>query len=66
MEFLTEFGVTQLDLMNIIAIVIVLLVVLALIRAVFRVTRSIMRMGCAIIFLVAGILLMLSFLNSGG
>ena len=63
MEFLAETGITQLDLMNIIAIVVVLLVVLALVRVVFRVTRSIFRMGCAIIFLVAGILLLLSYLN---
>ena len=63
MEFLTEFGITQTDLINIGAIVVVLLIILGALRAVFRLTRTIMRTGCLIILLIAGILLFLSYLN---
>ncbi|MDJ0753263.1 MAG: hypothetical protein QNJ45_07085 [Ardenticatenaceae bacterium] len=63
MDFLTEFGITQTDLINITAIVVVLLIILGALRAVFRLTRTLMRTGCVIIFLIAGFLLLLSYLN---
>lgn len=63
MDFLTEFGITQTDLVNITAIVVVLLIILGALRAAFRLTRTLMRTGCVIIFLIAGFLLLMSYLN---
>jgi len=61
--FLAQYGITQTDFLNIIAIVVVLVVVLGVLRTIFRWTKTIVRMGCFFIFLVAGILAFLAYLN---
>ena len=62
-SLLAQYGLTQTDLLNIIAIVVVLLVVLGVLRTLFRWTKNLVRMGCFFIFLIAGILFFLSYLN---
>lgn len=63
MEIFSQYGITQTDLVNIVAVVVLLLLVLGVLRAIFRLTKSLMRMGCAVILLIAGALLLLSYLN---
>ncbi len=65
MDFLRQFGLTDLDLLNLTAIAVALLVLLGLLRTVFRLTRSILRMGCAILVFGAAILFLISLYGSG-
>lgn len=63
MDILTQTGLTQTDLINIVAVVVVMLLVLGALRAIFRLTKTVMRLGCVVILLIAGALLLLGYLN---
>ena len=60
---LAQYGLTQTDLVNVIAIMAILIIVLGVLRTIFRWTRTIFRMGCLVVLLIGGILLLMAYLN---
>ncbi len=61
--FLAQFGLTFNDLINVVAVIVILLVVLGILRTIFRWTRTVFRIGCFGVFVIGGIMLYLLYVN---